>query len=1153
MKRKFILLFLALIIGVLGISKVDAADVVPNEIVEPGTQKEDGVKLELSSRCDNCHGGYDQTVEPAYNWMGSMMTNASRDPIFWATLAIAEQDFDGSGDFCLRCHSTSGWYDNNSTPTDGSALTSFDANGVECDFCHKLTNPDNSEHLGLMVAPFIANDGLTPATGYYGSGMASIWDGSEKLGPYAVGDAQPDHQFFQSEYHRDIRFCGTCHDVSNPAVGDLAHNNGAQDTADPVTASGVLGSDITEKAAFNNFPYQYGIVERTFSEYYAGELSKTLVKDFLTLPVDLQDGAILNAYLISGGDYVDGTERYFSCQTCHMQAVTGAGCNKSGVPIRDDLPLHDLTGGNYWIQDVILYQDNMDTLRLGGGLKTDQIAAIQDGQIRAQDQLEMAASLNVVGNTLKVTNLTGHKLISGYPEGRRMWLNIKWYDSSNTLLREDGEYGQVTTVNGTPVNSIINLNDPNTKIYEIYMGMTQEWANQLLGLGYSPDLALTYDRVTGAVTHTLSDLASEETGTSYTTFHFVLNNTVVNDDRIPPYGMSYEDARQRNTLPVPANQYGNPSGDETFDYWDEVTLNPPTNAVYAEIQLLYQPTSWEYIQFLNEANEGQNAFLANEGANLLDAWLNTGMAEPYVMTSTTWGATSNPPEAFNKTEPDDGTTSQPINITLDWENSTGAESYEFCYDTSDDSTCASWESTGTTTSVNLSSLGYNTTYFWQVRAINGEGITYANGSSTSDWQFTTRLEPQPPEPFSKSSPVDSATSVALNPTLVWGSSTGATSYEYCYDTTDDQACSNWIDVGTDLSVSLSGLVYNTTYYWQIRANNVDGTTYANGDATSDWSFTTIPLLVPPDTFGKTSPIDGSTDLSINPTLDWDLSTGATSYEYCYSTSNAIPCSPWNTTGTSTMVSLSSLAYSTTYYWQVRAINDDGTTYADGAEGNSWDFTTRAEPVLPDPFSKVNPLSGSIDQEFNLTLYWEASNFANSYEYCMDTSNDNSCSGWTSTGGNAYVSLSGLSSELTYYWQVRARNDDGITYANGSATDFWYFKTKTATVVPGPFNKESPMDGFISESNSLQLAWQPSDGLEYYEYCYDTTDDANCFSWVNNGTNMSVTLIGLEFGTNYFWQVRAINIDGTTFANGSETSYWQFMIQYRMIYLPMVVR
>jgi len=30
------------------------------------------------------------------------MGNAGRDPVFWATLAVAEQDFDGSGDLCIR-------------------------------------------------------------------------------------------------------------------------------------------------------------------------------------------------------------------------------------------------------------------------------------------------------------------------------------------------------------------------------------------------------------------------------------------------------------------------------------------------------------------------------------------------------------------------------------------------------------------------------------------------------------------------------------------------------------------------------------------------------------------------------------------------------------------------------------------------------------------------------------------------------------------------------------------------------------------------------------------------------------------------------------------------------------------------------------------
>jgi hypothetical protein len=58
---------------------------------------------------------------------------------------------------------------------------------------------------------------------------------------------------------------------------------------------------------------------------------------------------------------------------------------------------------------------------------------------------------------------------------------------------------------------------------------------------------------------------------------------------------------------------------------------------------MYQPTSWEYVQFLYVANKGQNAFLANEGVNLLNSWHATGQAEPYVMASTAWGSPPPPP------------------------------------------------------------------------------------------------------------------------------------------------------------------------------------------------------------------------------------------------------------------------------------------------------------------------------------------------------------------------------------------------------------------------------------------------------------------------------------------------------------------------------
>jgi hypothetical protein len=245
-------------------------------------------------------------------------------------------------------------------------------------------------------------------------------------------------------------------------------------------------------------------------------------------------------------------------------------------------------------------------------------------------------------------NLTGHKLITGYPEGRRMWLNVRWYDAQDALVREDGAYGPLFDSQGDPVlvidpadgqpvqvHSIPDLADPNTRVYEAHYGMTQEWAAQLRALGWPASLPLAYDRATSAVELTLGALAAQAPGSSHETFHFVLNNTVVKDNRIPTWRMSYDLARKRNALPEPPDLYGDPGPGGVYDHFDEVALSPPASAARGEIDLLYQPTSWEYIQFLYLANDGTIGFLGGEGDNILEAWLHTGMAAPHVMASAT--------------------------------------------------------------------------------------------------------------------------------------------------------------------------------------------------------------------------------------------------------------------------------------------------------------------------------------------------------------------------------------------------------------------------------------------------------------------------------------------------------------------------------------
>lgn len=626
-----------------------AADTAPPLIDQPGTQPGEVGNLEAPNKCDNCHGGYDQEVEPAFLWRGNMMGNAGRDPIFWATMAIAEQDFDGSGDLCIRCHSTGGWYGGRSTPTDGSGLAASDSDGVDCDTCHKMTNPDDTEHLGVMASGFIANDGVE---GFYGSGMLSLYDGNDKLGPYDRDDAVAKHQRLRSEFHRSVDFCGSCHDVSNPVVGNLAPNHGVQYAA----------PSLTDNVAFDNLPYMYGVVERTFSEFKASSLDTMQVSDYSTLPDELQAGAL--AVAGEKTNYEDGAVRYFSCQTCHMSPTQGKGSNKKGTPTRNDLPMHDMTGGNNWIAPLIKYQDSKGTLRLGGGLTQVQLNALDAGRDRAEAQLTQAASLKVneSNDTLMIYNLTGHKLISGYPEGRRMWLNIKWYDDAYELIREDGAYGPIgaSVINPSDateveVESIIDLKD--TIIYEAHYAITQDWAEALKGLGLG-ETPVAYDRLTGEPELTITDLA-DGSDDYHESFHFVLNNYVASDTRIPPYGMNCEEALKRSTLPVPPTQYLNEGdytitedaftcsdSDATYNHFDEVRLNPSGNAVYATVDLLYQGTSWEYIQFLYLANNGENAFLGQEGVNMLDAWLNAGPAQsppepamvpPTIMASATWG------------------------------------------------------------------------------------------------------------------------------------------------------------------------------------------------------------------------------------------------------------------------------------------------------------------------------------------------------------------------------------------------------------------------------------------------------------------------------------------------------------------------------------
>ncbi|MGD2079094.1 MAG: fibronectin type III domain-containing protein, partial [Chloroflexota bacterium] len=402
--------------------------------------------------------------------------------------------------------------------------------------------------------------------------------------------------------------------------------------------------------------------------------------------------------------------------------------------------------------------------------------------------------------------------------------------------------------------------------------------------------------------------------------------------------------------------------------------------------------------------------------------------------------------------------------------------------------------------------------------------------------------PAAPGAFGKIGPTNGATGQPAAPTLTWEASSGATHYEYCYDLIDNDTCDDsWLDAGNVLSTTLGALDGGATYYWQVRAVNILGDEEADGG--SWWAFTTG---APPAAFGKSGPANGAGNQTTSPTLSWQVASGATSYEYCIDTLNNGSCDgAWQDVGNSNSVSLSGLAYGTTYSWQVRAVNTIGQTEANG--GTWWLFTTGNQPGQ---FVKSSPADGATVEATSVTLSWSPSSDAVSYEICIDTTDNEDCDEyWSSAGGNTSMVILGLNAGTSYYWQVRAVNALGTREADDWA--WWSFAVASP---PAAFGKSAPVDGAADLSSAPTLAWATSAGAGSYEYCYDTSDDDSCDgAWVSAGSNTSVALAGLQNSETYYWQVRAKNGLGTVAAD--DGAWWSFTTEEPpfSMYLPMIQR
>lgn len=511
-----------------------------NDFFLPGTQPgglDENHPIVDPTTCDTCHS------DPIYKaWRGSMMGQAGRDPVFWAAFAVAQNDAADAGEYCLRCHTPTAWYDDRSAALTPGDLTPSDIGaGVACEVCHRMVDPVPGADDEVAEFDAAIRAALTdpPPSDHFATAMLILDPQDRRRGPFAFTDPQfGPHQRWQARFQGQedaqaaSRLCGSCHNVDNPLLswnenppggGPAQYWPNDLDLAAPSFAKDEL------------FP-----VERTYDEW---------------LNSSYPNGVYAPQF---AGAKPDGIVA--SCQDCHMVRQTGLAAESSFNPVFRDcnttgcLPAHFFVGGNAWVPKII--QDSRWRLSSPG-----DAAALNSTAAEAQSMLRRAATLELdvdeAGDstlvTVRVINQTGHKLPTGYPEGRRLWLNLRAYDVDGDLIYESGTYDPATG---------ILTEDAASKVYEVKQGLTPEMAT-LVGLEAGP------------------------------TFHFALNNTTYKDNRIPPRGYTVAAFDRPGMRPVGATYTDG-------QYWDDTIYNVPAETARVVATLYYQLASADYIAFLRD-------------------------------------------------------------------------------------------------------------------------------------------------------------------------------------------------------------------------------------------------------------------------------------------------------------------------------------------------------------------------------------------------------------------------------------------------------------------------------------------------------------------------------------------------------------------------
>jgi PGF-pre-PGF domain-containing protein len=367
-------------------------------------------------------------------------------------------------------------------------------------------------------------------------------------------------------------------------------------------------------------------------------------------------------------------------------------------------------------------------------------------------------------------------------------------------------------------------------------------------------------------------------------------------------------------------------------------------------------------------------------------------------------------------------------------------------------------------SIELSGLNSNTTYYYVVNSTD----TGSNSAQSDEYFFTTAdiADTTPPVIFNITNTTPATDSV----TISWDTDEdsdslvkyGTESGSYIVEVPD-------IALLSSHSIELSGLNFNTTYYYVVNSTDAG----SNSAQSDEYNFTTADIAdtTPPVIYNITN----TTPTTDSVTIGWETDEDSESLvKYGTESGSYIVEVPDIALLSSHSIELSGLNFNTTYYYVVNS-TDAG---SNSAQSDEYNFTTAdiADTTPPVIYNITNttPTTDSV------TIGWETDEDSESLvkygtesgSYIVEVPD-------IALVSSHSIELSGLNSNTTYYYVVNS-TDAGSNSAQSDEYNFTIFANDTSGNMPNrdqvnitveenisiTISIASPCDGYYTSSMSI---------------------------------------------------------------------------------------